>query len=380
MKIQRFEGDSTREALAKVQQALGEDAVILQTRNIRTPGVLRRPRVEVLAAVDGTQGGGGSAPQSAPLSSEERSSGSAVSALTERTKHFEPPVTAASAPHVRPAGQPPLKRAALASDTTKAMEGWQEEFSQLRQELAQLRCQLSRSPLSPMPKFDLETMGSDDPETFLAELHRELRTSSIQLKKGRPTVIGLIGPTGVGKTTTLAKLAAAASRHEHKRIAFITIDTYRIGALEQLEAYARLLEVPLTRVYATEDIKGALERYASYDLIFVDSIGRSAFNTKQISEQIELLETLGADEVHLCLDSGASPATLRRSLEGFSLLRPTHILLTKLDETASLRVTLRIVMESGIPLSYVTTGQRVPEDLALASPDDLAERILLSEE
>jgi flagellar biosynthesis protein FlhF len=138
--------------------------------------------------------------------------------------------------------------------------------------------------------------------------------------------------------------------------------------------------VPLTRVYATEDIKGALERYASYDLIFVDSIGRSAFNTKQISEQIELLETLGADEVHLCLDSGASPATLRRSLEGFSLLHPTHILLTKLDETASLRVTLRIVMESGIPLSYVTTGQRVPEDLALASPDDLAERILLSEE
>ncbi|WP_309723482.1 flagellar biosynthesis protein FlhF [Armatimonas sp.] len=379
MKIQRFEGDSTREALAKVQQALGEDAVILQTRNIRTPGVLRRQRVEVLAAVDGAQGGTAPAPQNAPLIREERSSGSATSALTE---HFEPPVTpaAASNPQVRPAGQPPLKRAALASDTTKAMEGWQEEFSQLRHELAQLRCQLSRSPLSPMPKFDLEAMGADDPETFLAELHRDLRTSSIQLKQGRPTVIGLIGPTGVGKTTTLAKLAAAASRQEHKRIAFITIDTYRIGALEQLEAYARLLEVPLTRVYAPEDIKGALERYASYDLIFVDSIGRSAFNTKQISEQIELLETLGTDEVHLCLDSGASPATLRRSLEGFSLLHPTHILLTKLDETASLRVTLEIVMESGIPLSYVTTGQRVPEDLALASPDDLAERILLGEE
>nr|WP_309694831.1 hypothetical protein [Armatimonas sp.] len=374
MKIQRFEGDSTREALAKVQQALGEDAVILQTRSIRTPGVLRRQRVEVLAAVDGAQGGI-TAPSSARLPLVNLADN--INSEWDAEQPEELVVEVAVAPPVAP--PPPLKRTSVATQA-QMPDSWHEEFLQLRHEMAQLRTQLSHSTLSPQPKFNLEQFDQESPELFLERLRGELRTSSIQLKQGRPTVICLIGSTGVGKTTTLAKLAAAASRQERKRIALITIDTYRIGALEQLEAYARLLEVPMTRVYAPEDIRSALERYASYDLIFVDSIGRSAFNTQQIAEQAELLEALGTDEVHLCLDSGASPATLRRSLEGFSRLNPTHILLTKVDETASLRVTLEIVLESGLPLSYVTTGQRVPEDLALASPEDITERILLGEE
>ena len=377
MKIQRFEGDNTRDALAKVQQALGEDAVILQTRSIRNPGVLRRQRVEVLAAVDGAQGGP-TANASAPRSSSPAPQHALASDSSFEEFPFAEEATQ-EAPLPPPSVQPPLKRTSAAAKP-QAPEGWQEEFAQLRKEMAQLRTQLCRSSLSPQPKFDLEQPESQDKEAFAERLRSELLTSSIQLKQGRPTVVCLIGPTGVGKTTTLAKLAAAASRQERKRIALITIDTYRIGALEQLEAYARLLEVPLSRVYAPEDIRGALERYASYDLIFVDSIGRSAFNTQQISEQAELLESLGTDEVHLCLDSGASPATLRRSLEGFSLLHPTHVILTKVDETASLDVTLNIILDSGLPLSYVTTGQRVPEDLALASPEAMAERVLLGEE
>ena len=325
MKIQRFEGENTREALAKVQQALGEDAVILQTRSIRTPGVLRRQRVEVLAAIEA--GASGSAP-------------------------------------------PPLMRPAHA-----APHSWQGEFDSLRRELELIRGEISQalghcSPSSP------STINVD---ALVERLRQELLTGSIQLKKGAPTTVCLVGPTGSGKTTTLAKLAAAASRDERKRVALITIDTYRIGALEQLEAYARLLEVPVSRVYAPEDIRSALERYASYDLIFVDTIGRSAFNTQQISEQAALLEALGTDEVHLCLDAGDSPATLRRALDGFSLLRPTHLLLTKIDETASRGATLEVALQSGLPLSYMTTGQRVPEDLTLASVDELTERLLLGE-
>lgn len=378
MKIQRFEGDNTREALAKVQQALGEDAVILQTRSIRTPGALRRPRVEVLAAVEGASGG--MLPRQIPPP-EQPEPLSEIGGLTPSE-----PRTA-------------VTFRAPAPEEHSVAEDWQEELSQLRHEMAQLRTQLSQAPLSPQPKFDLEqfdtpllkdteapqgteAQGTEAPppqdtsETLVQRLRNELHTSSIQLKTGRPTVICLVGSTGVGKTTTLAKLAAAASRQERKRIAVITIDTYRIGALEQLEAYARLLEVPMTRVYAPEDIRGALERYSSYDLIFVDTIGRSAFNTQQIAEQAEFLEALGTDEVHLCLDSGASPATLRRSLEGFSPLRPTHVILTKIDETASLEVALETVLESGLPLSYVTTGQRVPEDLTLASPDEMVACLL----
>uniref|UniRef100_UPI003753CA9C flagellar biosynthesis protein FlhF n=1 Tax=Armatimonas sp. TaxID=1872638 RepID=UPI003753CA9C len=291
MKIQRFEGDSTREALAKVQQALGEDAVILQTRSIRTPGVLRRQRVEVLAAVDGAQGGI-TAPSTARLPLVNLDDNINIERDTEQPEELIAEVAVAP--------PPPLKRTSAAAQA-QMPDNWHEEFSQLRHEMAQLRTQLSHSTLSPQPKFNLEQFDQESPELFLERLRGELHTSSIQLKQGRPTVICLIGSTGVGKTTTLAKLAAAASRQERKRIALITIDTYRIGALEQLEAYARLLEVPMTRVYAPEDIRSALERYASYDLIFVDSIGRSAFNTQQIAEQAELLEALGTDEVHLCL-------------------------------------------------------------------------------
>lgn len=358
MKIQRFEGENTREALAKVQQALGEDAVILQTRSIRIPGVLRRQRVEVLAAVEVAQA---AAPTPTPsAATAPNASGKEGLEMTVVREKAGPPLTRNSA-------LPPAD--------------WQSEMSLLRRELGLLRTEISQNMRRPVPKSD---EWADDPamgrNALIERLHSDLVTSSIQLRKGAPTTVCLVGPTGVGKTTTLAKLAAAASRHERKRIAMITIDTYRIGALEQLEAYARLLEVPLTKIYAPEDIRAAYDRYANYDLLFIDTIGRSSFNTQQIGEQAELLEALGANEVHLCLDSGASPATLRRCLDGFSLFQPTHLLLTKVDESASLGVSVKIALDSGLPLSYITTGQRVPEDLVLASAEDLGERLLLSEE
>ena len=329
MKIQRFEGETTRDALAKVQQALGEDAVILQTRSVRIPGVLRRQRVEVLAAIE--------AGPSTPSAS------------------------VAPAPVAPPAHTAP--------------SSWQGEFALLRRELELMRAEISQALGNKIG----QQQTIPDLERLVERLHDELVTGSIQLKKGAPTTVCLVGPTGSGKTTTIAKLAAAAARQERKRVALITIDTYRIGALEQLEAYARLLEVPVSRVYAPEDIRSAIERYASYDLLFIDTIGRSAFNTQQISEQAVLLEALGTDEVHLCLDAGDSPATLKQALAGFSVLRPTHLILTKVDETASLGATLEVALESGLPLSYMTTGQRVPEDLTLASADELAERVLLGE-
>jgi len=200
----------------------------------------------------------------------------------------------------------------------------------------------------------------------------DLLTRPIEIRDGACTVVALVGPTGAGKTTTIAKLAAVATRVEQKRVAFIAADTYRIGAVEQLETYARLLEVPMSVAYTLDDVQSARDQYASYDLVLVDTVGRSPRNGQQLEELAGLLDRARPDEVHLALDARGSYATHQSVLRGFRPLRPTHLLLGKLDETPRLEDSLAAVLEGGLPLSYVTTGQRVPEDLAAADTAQLA--------
>ena len=322
MKIQRFEGDSTREALAKVQQSLGEDAVILQTRSIPGQGVLRRARVEVLAAID-----------------------AATPPLTGPSRTTETPIF--------PLG---------AAFATGSSGDWRDELAGVKRELSLLRTELrlGKSVENAVPVAE--------------RLRGELKTSPIQLRQGGATMVALVGPSGVGKTTTLAKLAAAAIG-EGRRVALITFDTYRIGALAQIEAYARLMEVPLSTIRTPDEVRGACERYLSYDLVLIDTMGCSGSDADRLDDQAMFLERVGADEIHLCLSASESPASLRGSVANFSKMKPTQILLTKLDETASLDAALASTLDARKPLSYVTDGQGVPDDLALASLDDLTRRL-----
>ena len=221
---------------------------------------------------------------------------------------------------------------------------------------------------------ELPSLGSR--EAMAKRLLAGLATRSIEIKEGECTVVALVGPTGVGKTTTIAKLAAMACRVEQKRVAFIAADTYRIGAVEQLQTYAQLLEVPMSVVYSPEDVQAARERYAGYDLVFMDTVGRSPNNRDQLKELAELLAMACPHEIHLALDARGSYATQHAVLRGFRLLSPTHLLLSKLDETPRLEDSLAAVLEDGLPLSYVTMGQRVPEDLAAADGPQLAAWLL----
>src|SRR5262249_2275591 len=158
----------------------------------------------------------------------------------------------------------------------------------------------------------------------------------------------------------------AATHVARRRVAFVTVDTYRLGAVEQLETYARLLEIPLSVAYSAEDLRSARQRYADYDLVFVDTVGRSPRNTPQLQELAALLESAHPDEIHLVMEAGGSSAPHACVLDGFRTLRPTHLVLSKLDEAPSLEDSLTAALREGLPLSYVTTGQRVPEDLAPA--------------
>jgi flagellar biosynthesis protein FlhF len=207
-------------------------------------------------------------------------------------------------------------------------------------------------------------------------IRSDLITRTIEIREGVCTTVALVGPTGVGKTTTLAKLAAVATHVERKRVALVTVDTYRIGAVEQLETYARLLGTPLSVVYSEEDVREARARYGDYDLVLVDTVGRSPGEARQLEEMSTLLQQARLDEVHLALDARCSYATLENVLRGFRTLGPTHLLLSKLDEAPRLEDSLAAALEGGLPLSYVTTGQRVPEDLAPANGGQLADWLL----
>jgi len=191
------------------------------------------------------------------------------------------------------------------------------------------------------------------------------------MREGRLTTVAFVGPTGVGKTTTLAKLAAVASHVERKRVAVITVDTYRIAAVEQLQTYTRLLDVPLTVARTTQEVIEARATYADYDLLLVDTVGRSPRATDSLSELAELVSAAQPDERHLLLDAGAGAAATRQTLEGFRVLGPTHLALAKLDQVATVGEALLAALDAGLPFSYLTTGQSVPEDLAAAGFEDL---------
>jgi flagellar biosynthesis GTPase FlhF len=217
-----------------------------------------------------------------------------------------------------------------------------------------------------------EPPATRESEDMAHRLLTGLVTRTIEMRKGACTMVALVGPTGVGKTTTLAKLAAVATHVEQKRVALITVDTFRIGAVEQLETYARLLGTPLTVAYSASDLRAARARYADFDLVLLDTAGRSPSNGTQLEELALLLDAARPDEVHLILDTRGSHATLRSVLRAFRLLGPTHLLLSKLDEAPRLEDSLAASLEARLPLSYITTGQRVPEDLAPAETAQLA--------
>jgi flagellar biosynthesis protein FlhF len=188
--------------------------------------------------------------------------------------------------------------------------------------------------------------------------------------------VALVGPTGVGKTTTIAKLAANYRLREKQRVGLITVDTYRIAAVEQLRTYADIIDLPMEIVSTPREMHQAVARMADLDLILMDTAGRSPRDEVKIQELKSLLGEAAPDEVHLVLSSVASAASLVKTAEQFAAVGTTSLVLTKLDEAASLGNLLTLVRGSGLPLSYLTHGQNVPDDIAAADSRKLARAIL----
>lgn len=198
----------------------------------------------------------------------------------------------------------------------------------------------------------------------------------IVLRPGRRQVVALVGPTGVGKTTTIAKLAADFRLRQGAKLGLVTIDTYRIAAVEQLRTYAQIIDLPMQVVTGPGDMRRALDELQGLDLVLVDTAGRSPRDDVQLRDLQRLLTECPIDQVHLVLSLTAGTRHLQETARTFAAAQATALILTKLDEAAGLGPALSLARTVGLPVSYLTTGQDVPDDIEPADPSRLARLIL----
>ncbi|MGE5194808.1 MAG: flagellar biosynthesis protein FlhF [Deltaproteobacteria bacterium] len=213
-----------------------------------------------------------------------------------------------------------------------------------------------------------------------AMVEEEIRCAPpIVATPGRRRVVALVGPTGVGKTTTIAKLAANFRLRDGIRMGLVTVDTYRIAAVEQLRTYAEIIDLPMKVVTSPREMRRALDELSGLDLVLIDTAGRSPRDELKIQELKSLLSEAQVDEVHLVLSLVASPKSLQATAEKFVPAGTTAMILTKLDEAVGMGSLLSVSRRVPLPVSYLTTGQDVPDDIEHASARRVA-RLVLGEE
>lgn len=208
-------------------------------------------------------------------------------------------------------------------------------------------------------------------------LERELVVSGpIEAGAGQGRVVALVGSTGVGKTTTIAKLAANYRLRENKRVGLITVDTYRIAAVEQLRTYADIIDLPMEVVATPREMREAIDRMSELDLVLMDTAGRSPRDEIKIQELKSMLSEAEPDEVHLVLSAVSGARSLVSTAEQFATVGTTSMIVTKLDEATGLGNLLSVMRACRLPISYLTDGQNVPDDIQVATSSGLAEMIL----
>ena len=210
-----------------------------------------------------------------------------------------------------------------------------------------------------------------------ALVEREIRcTEPLLPKRGYRRVAMLVGPTGVGKTTTIAKLAGRFGLEGDLRVGLITVDTYRVAAVDQLRTYAEIIDLPLQVVSSPEELPAALARFAEFDLVLIDTAGRSPHDDRQLEELKQLVAAATPDDICLVLSLASGAKSLRTTAERFAAVRPTSLILTKLDEAAGCGGLLSVSRDIAVPISYFTLGQEVPRDLEPANACRAARLVL----
>jgi len=228
-----------------------------------------------------------------------------------------------------------------------------------------------------------EALGDEEPTeeavqaAIVAQLQHEVRVCPpIKATPGACRVAALVGPTGVGKTTTIAKLAANFRLREHLRVGLITVDTYRIAAVEQLRTYADIMDLPMSVVSTPKEMRNAVAAMRDLDLVLLDTAGRTPTDDIKIQELRAMLGEAQPDEVLLVLSGTTSENSLIKTTERFRRVGVSSLVLTKLDEATGLGALVALMRNSNLPISYLTDGQNVPDDIQTPNAQDFVTRML----
>lgn len=224
-------------------------------------------------------------------------------------------------------------------------------------------------------------------DTILSGIYQKIilklgQPHTIEVDNNKTKVLFFVGPTGVGKTTTIAKLASNFKLQKKAKIAMITSDTYRIAAVEQLRTYANILDIPLKVVYTVDELNNSIRDFNDYDLIFVDTAGCSYRNVEQCADMIHFIKSAGNDNLHIekeifiVVSAATKYKDIKTITSVYNKLDNYNFIFTKLDETACLGNILNVKLNTGAPLSYVTSGQVVPDDIGIINAQMIAKNLL----
>ena len=226
----------------------------------------------------------------------------------------------------------------------------------------------------------IEAGKAETIESLLARMLRdEIRTAGpVACRPGKRLIAAFVGPTGVGKTTTIAKIASELAIGQKRRTALVTFDTHRIAAVEQLRIYARIIGIPCLVVSSRKALQSALKRLGRAEAILIDTAGRSQRNPGRMQALADVLSVDEEIETHLVLSATTKERDLLDVWRRFTVVAPDRLIFTKIDESASFGGLYNMAHYSGRPLSYLTTGQRVPEDIEVADKERVAGLVLRS--
>ncbi len=358
MVVKRYTGKTITEVLAKIKSDMGNEALIISQRKVRKHwflGVFSRRLIEITAAKD-------------DLPKDNLQINKSYSYL-DKTMEY------------------------TLDKRREYTQHRDDKAEEILRELKQLKISFeeSKGKESPLKKalneLDINVEIADEiintakaeglAEDNISRIIPKLLTPYLSVSRGelKGNVV-LVGPTGVGKTTTIAKLAGKLSLIEKKNVGLITVDTYRIGAVEQLKTYAEIMNIPFKVVVTLKDMEEAIEELSYCDVVLIDTTGRSSKNSMQISELRAFIDKSKSKDIHLVISSGTKDKDVINIIEAYRSLSYTKLIVTKLDETMSYGVLLSIANAADVPISYITTGQNVPEDIQIPTKENLLRLIL----
>ena len=388
MLIKKYTVNNMNEALTRIRYELGKDAVIISQRKIKKPGIkgiFSKRQLEVTAAVENSSIDRNSKVKSTSIHASNNSySRKGTSADYNMDKSINDLKNLMN----KEIENKRNKQAMVDNNEQKKSE-IESEVKEMKDMLKAVMKNTTKDSKDELLEF---LSNSDIDMQFYDEFNEKLKGDfdvsklrdimSRDIKSSNDDLNGnvvLVGPTGVGKTTTIAKLAGNLSLVKKKKVGLITVDTYRIGAVEQLKTYAEIMNIPFEVVITIKEMEAAIKKMKDCDVVLIDTTGRSSKNKMQISELRAFVDKANATSINVVISATTKNKDIKTILEGYQILNYDKVIITKLDETSVYGSIYNISRIANKPIRYVTTGQNVPDDIKDLSKDE-AIKLVFGEE